>query len=181
LPTGNASSLSDLDKLVRRLAPVLGDEAAEAAVRGALRELGYSERQLTRDAQVLVLGLLAARPGLVGTAARRAQHGFGLDENAQGRQFGMPPTGRMSLPGRIATPAPGPHMVEASELVAIFARALGDEKARETIDAECKRLSLSSTRLSLASALSLLDELAASAGLVAVTARFAKARLALRR
>jgi hypothetical protein len=180
LPNGDASE-SDLSSLARRLAPVLGDEGAEAAVRGALRELGYSDRELTRDAQVLVLGLLAARPGLVGTAARRAQHGLELHENAQARQFGTPATARMSLPGRIATPPPGPNTVEGAELVAMFARALGDEKARETIDAECRRMRLSATRIPLASALALLDELAASAGLVAVTARFAKARLALRR
>jgi hypothetical protein len=180
---GNVIASSDAGSLARRLAPVLGDEGAEAAVHDAMRELGYSERNLTREEQLRLLDWLASRPGLIGTAARRAKHGMELRETAQARQFGEPPTGRMSLPTQTpaASPPAAANMVDGAELVAIFARALGDEKARETIDAECRRLTINPKRLSLASAHMLLDELAAGGGLVAVTARFAKARLSLRR
>jgi hypothetical protein len=164
----------DAESLARRLAPVLGDEGADAAVREAVRQLGYLEKSLRLEEQVKVLDWLSTRPGLIGTAARRARHGLELRQNTPRRPS-------VVQPGRIPTPPPGPHTIDGSELVAVLARTLGDEKARETFDAECKRLSLSSTRLSLASALSLLDDLAAIGGLVAVTARFAKARLALRK
>jgi hypothetical protein len=174
LSSGPAGASLDAQSLARRLAPVLGDEGAEAAVREAARDLGYPESGLTHEEQIRTLEWLGAKAGLIGTAARRALHGFVLRQTAQARLPAAPSD-------RIFTPPPGPSMIDGSELVAIFARALGDEKARETIDAECKRLSLSATRLSIASALSLLDDLAASSGLVAVTARFAKARLALRR
>lgn len=174
MSNGQADASSDAQSLARRLAPVLGDEGADAAVREALQQLGYTEKGLSRGEQIRALEWLAERPGLIGTAARRALHGFVLRHNAQARPS-------VVQPGRIYTPPPGPNTIDGSELVAMFARALGDEKARETIDAECKRLNVSSTRLSIASALSLLDDLAAAPGLVAVTARFAKARLALRR
>jgi hypothetical protein len=172
LSSGPAGASLDAQSLARRLAPVLGDEGADAAVREALRQLGYVEKSLNLEEQVKVLDWLSARPGLIGTAARRARHGLELKQSAPKRPS-------VVQPGRIPTPPPGPHTIDGSELVAMFARTLGDEKARETIDAECKRLSLSSKRLSIASALSLLDDLAAIGGLVAVTARFAKARLAL--
>jgi hypothetical protein len=173
---GSPAPAVNAEAIARRLAAVLGDESALAAVYEALHELGYADKNFSRWEQSKVLEWLAERPGLVGTAARRARHALG---------FAPPPTATRAVPQRpsqhrISTPPPGPHMIEGAELVGMFARALGDEKARETIETECQRLRLNATRFSIASALSLLDGLAKTPGIIGVTARFAKARLSLR-
>src|SRR5690349_15251167 len=111
------------DAIARKLAPVLGDERALAAVYEAVHEVGYVGKVFNRWEQAAILEWLAEQPGLVGTAARRAQHAMGFGGAPAVRAPASPRTSQR----RISTPPPGPHMVEGSELMAMFARALGDE------------------------------------------------------
>ena len=171
MSNGAAAAPLSADAIARRLAPVVGDEAADAAVREVLRELGYADKAFARWEQSRILERLAQRAGLLGSAARRAQKSMGFGAQRE--------TPRASM-HRFSTPPPGPNMIDGTELIGMFARALGDEKARETVETECQRLSVSAKRLPITKALVLLDDLAAVPGIVGVTARFAKARLALR-
>jgi hypothetical protein len=165
----------DVATIARRLAPVLGDEGADVAVCEAIQAQGYRPDSLERWQEDKILGWLAAKAGVVGMAARRARQNTDTVSQSVVRPVAL-----------VASPAPprsvqDSGIIEGSELVAIFSRPLGEEKARETIQAACERLKLSFVRLPRESALMLLDELAATSGLVAVTARFAKARIALRK
>ncbi len=66
-----------------------------------------------------------------------------------------------------------------SELVGLLAGTVGQERAEEAVLDAVRRLGLPSRALSRDQILAVLDDLAARAGLVGVTARFAKARAIL--
>jgi hypothetical protein len=81
-------------------------------------------------------------------------------------------------PSRAA--ATGPLRIE--ELVAFFTPSVGEEKARESVGTALSRLHFTDkTQLDRAESLAVLDEIAAAPGIVGVAARFAKARILLRR
>jgi hypothetical protein len=68
------------------------------------------------------------------------------------------------------------------ELVAFFTSSVGEEKAREAVGAVLSRMHLAhKNELNRAEALSVLDEIATTPGIVGVAARFAKARILLRK
>jgi hypothetical protein len=74
----------------------------------------------------------------------------------------------------------GPLSVE--ELVAFFTSSVGEEKAREAVGAALSRLHFThKNTLDRVEALAVLDEIALAPGIVGVAARFAKARILLRK
>jgi hypothetical protein len=155
---------------------VLGDEGAQSAVRDALQKLGFSGRSLTGHDEAKLFEWLGNEPGLIGTAARRVQGSFVLSAVVP-----EPPRTATTYPNRVAKAPIGPDtIIQGSELVGMFASAVGDEKAREMIEAECRRMNLNFARLPVESALALLDEFSKTPGIIGIAARFAKARLALR-
>jgi hypothetical protein len=83
-----------------------------------------------------------------------------------------------SPPTRAA--ATGPLRIE--ELFAFFTPSVGEEKAREAVGAAITRLHLAhKNTLDRVEALAVLDEIATAPGIVGVAARFAKARILLRK
>lgn len=69
-----------------------------------------------------------------------------------------------------------------SELVSFFTPSVGEEKAKETVWAVITRLRLEGkTHFDRGEALGLLDALTHEEGILGVAARFAKARILLRR
>ncbi len=91
----------------------------------------------------------------------------------------MVPTDSADPPPPRAT-ASGPLGIH--ELVAFFTSSVGDEKAREAVGAALSRLHLAHKNdLDRAESLRVLDEIAAAPGIVGVAARFAKARILLRK
>lgn len=76
--------------------------------------------------------------------------------------------------------ATGPLRIE--ELFAFFTPSVGEEKAREAVGAAITRLHLAhKNALDRGESLAVLDELATADGIIGVAARFAKARILLRR
>jgi hypothetical protein len=173
---GSSREAGGVELIVHSLARVLGDEAAEAALHEAARQLGLSGRPLGRREHIQLFEWLAERPGLVGVAARRAQVGLAFS-------LGTSEPARVAAPAaaaRVAKPSLAREAIRGEDLVAMFASALGDEKARELIEGECRRLSFDFESIPAESARVLLDELANTPGIVGIASRFAKARLALR-
>lgn len=151
------------------LANVLGDEQALEAVTTVAAELGYPpSARFTPQAQQLILERLSVRPDLTGTAARQVLQ-------RQGLARANPQTGVRSKQSTPSSPT-----VQLDEIIKMFARALGDEKAQETLQSECRSRGFRDP-LTLEEATELLEGMALAPGLVAIAARFAKARLALLR
>ena len=73
-------------------------------------------------------------------------------------------------------PRPGAATVD---LVALLAPALGADKAREVVLAAARSFRFAPMALSQAQALTVLEQLAATPGIVGVVCRFAKARVLL--
>lgn len=74
----------------------------------------------------------------------------------------------------------GPLRVE--ELIAFFTPSVGEEKARESVGGALSRLHFAhKNTLDRVEALAVLDEIASTIGIVGVAARFAKARILLRK
>lgn len=72
--------------------------------------------------------------------------------------------------------------VSIPELVAFFSPSVGEEKAQETVHATLVKHQLAGkAKLDRHEALGVLDSLALEDGIVGVAARFAKARILLRR
>jgi hypothetical protein len=83
-----------------------------------------------------------------------------------------------SPPSRAAST--GPLSVE--ELFAFFIPSVGEEKAREAVGTALTRLHFAhKNTLDRAEALAVLDEIATTSGIIGVAARFAKARILLRK
>jgi hypothetical protein len=81
-------------------------------------------------------------------------------------------------PSRAARTGP----LEIDELVAFFTSSVGEEKAREAVGAALSRLHLAhKNQLDRNESLGVLDEIATVPGIVGVAARFAKARILLRK
>ena len=77
-------------------------------------------------------------------------------------------------------PASG-QLITIETLAAFFEQALGAERSRELIVECAARENISDASLTREQALIILEKLASSTGLVAVVARFAKARLLLQK
>jgi hypothetical protein len=114
-----------------------------------------------------VLELLAADTGVLGAAARYARvRAARLSGNMRAAS---PPSSR---------PKPQPTAT-ASQIAELLTPSLGEEKSHEVIKAALDRRGIPAEGIAYAQALDVLDDLAREAGIVGVTARFAKARLIL--
>lgn len=185
-------------ELVLALAPSLGDEKSAEVINAALAKLGFEEAVLDPAQVDAVLDLLASERGLVGVAARVAKQ--------RSRVFSDDPTVmltsessssmRRSLWPRNTTdprlyessstlrapsmPPSAPSRVRVKDLVRMLAASIGDVKGEEVVKATLARLSLSESEVSRDEALEVLEILAKEAGVIGVTARFAKARMLLK-
>lgn len=75
---------------------------------------------------------------------------------------------------------PAPRSLSTRELIALLAPTVGQEKSREAVLGAARRLGLEGDTLALEEALSILDHLAANAGILAVASRFVRERFATR-
>jgi hypothetical protein len=76
--------------------------------------------------------------------------------------------------------APGTAARSLSELVALLAPTIGQDKSRDAVVAAARHLGLEGDALAREEALSILDHLATSAGILGVAARFVRERSASR-
>lgn len=79
------------------------------------------------------------------------------------------------------TKPPSADKVSRHSLIAMLGQALGDAKAREAVDDYTQRLKLDSSTLSIEEAGRLLELMAGAEGILGTVARFAKARIHLRK
>jgi hypothetical protein len=77
-------------------------------------------------------------------------------------------------------PSSAARRLPRSELVALLAHSLGRERSEELITAAARKLRIDAAAFNRDEALRILAELAATPGVVGVTAKFAKARCVLR-
>jgi hypothetical protein len=172
-----------LSDLASRLAPALGEGRSAEVVVSAARAAGLMAPTLSVRDALLLLDTLARAPGIVGTAARYARQRFDSEQPVDEVDEPQSPSSRPKIPrphGRIdaAQPAIFPFLA----IVRWFVPSLGDERVREEVLASMQRVSLSpDAGLTQAEALAVLEDLAASPGVVGATARFAKAHLLLRK
>ena len=148
-----------VDEMVALLAPSVGQDKAREAVEAAVRTLGTAHPDM-------VLEALAADPGVLGAAARYARM---RAARLSGSSLAAAPSSR---------PKPAPT-ISAVRIVELLTPSLGEEKSHEVVMAAVERRGTGREGLDYVRALEVLDDLAQEAGIVGVTARFAKARLIL--
>lgn len=183
-------------ELVLSLAPSLGEEKSVEVVNGALAKLGFDDAVLEPAQVDAVLELLAAEPGLVGVAARVAKQRSRVfsDDPATGATGESSSTTRRSIRPRAvdariyessttlrapSVPPIGPARVRLKDLVRMLAPSIGEARGEEVVRETATKLGLEGLDMSHDQALELLEVLAKEAGVVGVTARFAKARMLL--
>jgi hypothetical protein len=168
LPERSSTEAYDVASLVRALSYTLGEEQAAVLVREAMRELGLLENGFSQYHWNLVLRALSRQTGLAGMAARHL-----LSRLAQAPSASAPPA--------VPRTAEAPHAIRRADVVAMFAPALGDEGAKELVDGLWRAHPSGAEAITPREAAELLERAASEPGIVGITARFAKARLALTR
>lgn len=167
--------------LIEMLAATLGWEKSADVVNAAAQRLGLPMVVITPSQATALLSELALAPGMVGVTARFARSRM---------EFSCPPSspssGRSSITPQTAgdesppsSPKSRARTLLIGELVALLATTVGRDRAEEAILEAVRRLGLPTRALTREQTLAVLDDLASRAGLVAVTARFAKARAIL--
>ncbi|HVY49259.1 MAG TPA: hypothetical protein VHB21_25385 [Minicystis sp.] len=173
------------------LASTLGWEKSEELVMTVAKSLGLDPRRLSREDAVRVLEALSRQQGLVGVTARFAitrvdtLHGRHPrpDPPPAPPHDATPASGIQRTPGAPSEPPTSnvaPRRLPLSELVALIASTIGEEKAQESIAFALRLKGITDDRLTQEQALAVFEVLASHEGIVGVTARFAKARLVLR-
>jgi hypothetical protein len=167
--------------LIEMLAATLGWEKSAEVVNATVQRLGLPPVVITSTQAVAVLAELAKSPGMVGVTARFARSRMELSGPSS-----APISGRASVAPPSSRDAPPPSSLRnmarslmMGELVGLLASTVGQERAEEAVTEVVRRLGLPARSLSRDQTLQVLDDLAARAGLVGVTARFAKARAIL--
>jgi hypothetical protein len=150
-----------MHSLAESLAQVLGEAQAREVLRTAAVKLAIDAQGAGPEAEERVIDWLCEQAGLIGTAARHARR--------RKRSSVEPPTGSHSVS----------RSLTRQELIDELARALGNDKATELVHDACYIQGFAGPTLSAAQAATLLEALAEAGGVIGVTARFAKARLAL--
>jgi hypothetical protein len=161
-----------IDDLVALLAPTLGEERARELARGALATLSISEADFASPDAVRALELIGRTPGFVGSVSRFALARFTLRDAASAASR---PRSSTSGLRSVRNDTLARH-----ELTDLLAPTLGQEKSDEAVLEALRMLGLPLDAFSSTQALSVLEALARSEGLVGVAARFAKAHLLLR-
>lgn len=167
--------------LIEMLAATLGWEKSAEVVNAAVQRLGLPPVVVSSTQGAAVLSELAKAPGMVGVTARFARSRMELNGSPS-----APLSGRTSVaPAASRDEAPPSSLRSVArsllvgELVGLLASTVGQERAEEAVLEVVRRLGLPPRALSRDQTMLVLDDLAARAGLVGVTARFAKARAIL--
>lgn len=155
------------EELTVLLSAALGQEKSDEVIVSAARDLGFPPATSYSAEEVrAIFARISEIGGLVGVVARFAISRGDVEKLTAGAR----PSERSPVP---------PARPTVVDLVPLLAPAIGDEKAREAIEAGCTRLALDSNALSPDDAFRVLDLLATAEGIVGVVARFAKARYLL--
>ena len=167
--------------LIEMLAATLGWEKSAEVVNATAQRLGLPAAIVTAAQAAALLSELAKAPGMVGVTARfaRSRMEFGAPSSS-------PTSGRASVVSQTPADEAPPSSLKTvarslltSELVALLASTVGQDRADEAVGEVARRLGLPSRSLSRDQTMAVLDDLASRPGLVGVTARFAKARAIL--
>ncbi|MDP3277531.1 MAG: hypothetical protein Q8Q09_20260 [Deltaproteobacteria bacterium] len=189
----------DVMSLADLLAPAVGNERARAAVLSALGALGIKASSMGAETVQKVFAYLATQGGLTGAASRRAAATLrvqsragthGLEDQAVFTRSSRQTAADEPLPLMSATPramsdrpaSPSTEagdMISRRELATLLAHAIGAEQALSVVERTCKTMSFGESG-TVADGLRVLERIAQEPGLVGITARFAKARFALR-
>jgi hypothetical protein len=148
--------------LASALAPAVGEERASELISEAMRELGVHATEVTAYEARALFDHISRHEGVVGVSARIAR--ARLANLRESDQPDKPKNGRMS----------------AVEVCELLAPSVGQERARELVEGSCRKLGFSLEGLGREEVSSILDDLAATGGVVSVVARFAKARALLK-
>jgi hypothetical protein len=172
------------DEVVALLASALGQEKSEEVVAQAARSLALPATAWSGGEVRAIVTKLADAEGLIGVVAR-----FALSRGDVDRLVGPPPHAaeppapssrrpRLHPPPSQRTSEEAPR-TGVVDLLPLLAPALGAEKARDAVHAAAARLGLDPGHLTRPQAVTVLEELARSEGIVGVVARFATARFLL--
>ena len=165
-----------VENVVALLAPTLGPERARHVVELEARDLGLGPK-ITDTEAISILKRLERLTGSVGLAAQLALRKLKRQLNVNISTGAFIALGAEALAG--GRPEPGSGFVPPQQLVALFSKSLGDEKASELIGRSITRLGLRGSQLTRGDAGRLLDFLEASGGVTGSVARFAKVRFLL--
>ena len=144
------------------LAPAVGEERASELVAMALRELGLHTHELTAYEARALLNHLQHQGGVVGVSARIAT-------------ARLPTLRESDAPRSEST-----QTISTSDVVALLAPSIGQERATELIEGACRKLRIAGDSLTRTQMEAILDDLALTPGVVGAVARFAKARALLK-
>lgn len=148
--------------LALALAPAMGEEKALELVSDAMRELGLHTNELTTYQARALFDHIGRAEGVVGVSARIAKARLANLRDSE------KPDGVKQ------------RRMHAMEVADLLAPSVGQERARELVDAACRKLDIDPETLGRDDVEAVLDDLAASGGVVSVVARFAKARATLK-
>ena len=155
-----------MSQVVALLAPTLGKEKARETVQQAIRRLSIDDNSSNQEDAKRIVQELLSFGGAIASAAKFADSR--LPEVNVVNQVAM----------NLVKETSNSNQIPLDTLVGLFARALGDAKAKEliTTTATAARVRFPCTNLE---AQKLLDLIATQPGLIGITARFAKARILL--
>ena len=161
------------DELTKLLAAALGQEKSDEVVVSTARSLGIGPLHFSAGEVRTLFDALSKADGLIGVVARFAVSRGDVEalvEKAMTESSRHP----------VAKENPSANLrIAAVDLLPLLAPALGTEKARDAVTTTAQRLRFDPQSLTRDQALTVLDELAQSDGIVGVVARFAKARFLL--
>jgi hypothetical protein len=161
------------DELTKLLAAALGQEKSDEVVVSTARSLGCGPLHYSANEVRLLFDALSKAEGLIGVVARFAVSRGDVDALVEKALIES-----TRNPGK-QEPSSPKLRIAAIDLLPLLAPALGTEKARDAVTTTAQRLRFDPKSLSREQALTVLDELAQSDGIVGVVARFAKARFLL--
>lgn len=148
--------------LASALAPALGEEKAQELIAEAMRDLGVHANEVTAYEARALFDHIGRHEGVIGASARIAK-------------------ARLANLRDSEKPDGGKHRrMSAYEVADLLAPSVGQERARELVEAACRKIGLNPDALGRDDVVSVLDDLALAGGVVGVVARFAKARALLK-
>jgi|LNFM01.1.fsa_nt_gb hypothetical protein len=177
-----------LDSLVSMLAPVVGAERARASVLSALASLRLPESAIDEGDARRVFQFLLGAGGLTGVAAHRVLSTMSSGDSPAASSSAsvmravvnsdFTPPRAVSAVNAMQSTTSGPSVTRA-QIVELLEHAVGRAVAETAVNRASSAAGFGPSG-SVQSAMKVLETIAQEPGLVGITARFAKARLALR-
>lgn len=161
------------DELTKLLAAALGQEKSDEVIATTARSLGIGPVYFSAGDVRALFTTLSNAEGLIGVVARFAVSRGDVEALVE---KAMTESSRHPVAKEHAS---ANLRISAVDLLPLLAPALGTEKARDAVTTTAQRLRFDPQSLTREQALTVLDELAQSEGIVGVVARFAKARFLL--